>query len=429
MFTLKFIIERIKSSFWLVPLLFLLISFLCAIGSIYIDHQYLSDIKFLPPSWDMDRKTLQSIFSTVAGSTIGVLGVTFSVTITTLVLATQQFGPHLIRMFMDRPIVQIIIGSYIGATLYSLTCLFSMSLLSEITPVFSAGVLFLSTIINLFLLVAFIHQSATAIQVEEIINSVHSDFCKNINFMLEAKNSTDDRFEQDFIHECFLGEEGKITATKTGYIQNIEYKKIAEDAYNKNIVVRALIMPGDHIIEGQTIMATSNKNTSLNIDAYLKIGAITTKSQDIRYPINQLVEMALRALSPGVNDPYTAKIALAYITAMVIAISNDKPQKSQYIINDQLCLIRKNPTLSEIINIAFQEIRTIGGSQYLISDALFTSYRKILNMVDRNDVDLVLLKHVDAWINELRFSTPLERQRIFSSQLNSLKHELESRLS
>lgn len=191
------LLEILSTNFWMIPLLFLIMAMLLAFLNIHLDRVLFAHWgERLPfPFYFKDAENLRAMLTLTAGSTLSVTGVTFSITIASLTLASQQFGPRLLRNFMKTQFNQVVMGFFIGTFLYCILLLQFTSAMQEtgLTPVISVTTLLVLIITDLLLLVFFIHHTAVSIQADTIIGEVHQELTSRLQTLFpdERTDSSD----------------------------------------------------------------------------------------------------------------------------------------------------------------------------------------------------------------------------------------------
>src|SRR5665648_1493 len=185
-----FFFNELKATFWLIPVLIIIISILLAIGLVFVDQiiTFSQDGlgRFL---FVNSADSARSILSTISGAMIGVAGTVFSVTLVALTLASSQFGPRLIKNFMYVRLNQVVLGSYISTYLY---CLIVLNAIKEsdgyiFVPALSILVAIIAACANIILLIVFIHQIAISIQADKVISEISEVISKQIKTLFPKK--------------------------------------------------------------------------------------------------------------------------------------------------------------------------------------------------------------------------------------------------
>lgn len=300
-------IESIKSSLWFVPTLMVLGSVVLAFAVGRAD-----DTPHIQPDQDMfwwvyggSPDGARQVLATIAGSMITVAGVVFSITIVALSLASQQFGPRLLRNFMHDRGNQLVLGTFTSIFVYCILVLRTVrgNEDDQYVPHLSVTVAIAAALVGLGVLIYFIHHVAQSIQADTIIASVAQDLHGSIERLFPAN-------EENVLREVEFPEQVAVVyAPRDGYVDAIDPVRLSEAAAKRDAVVRFIRTPGDFLIQGARVAEIHPEGAAEDGDWVLEhvaIGQIRTPTQDVAFSIDRLVEMALRALSPSLNDPFTA---------------------------------------------------------------------------------------------------------------------------
>jgi uncharacterized membrane protein len=366
-----YLLELFSAKFWVIPLICLVLSLLLAFLNNYFDRRlfalYRAPYSFL---FDFnDPENIRALLTVTAGSILSVAGVSFSITIASLTLASQQFGPRLLRNFMQDKFNQVVIGVFIATFLYCVLVLQLTGTISEekYTPVISMSTALVLIVANLLILVFFIHHIAISIQADTVIAGVHKDLDLRLNSLFPDKRDEPDavphpeipadlqrRFEQD-------GE--SVYACQTGYLQAVDTEGLLKFLREKDMSLKLDCRPGDFIMRRSRLGlclaphgADGQMETAIN--DYLLVGDTRTAVQDAEYAIRQLVEVAVRALSPSVNDPFTAITCIDRLGNAIAFLMGRQLPATQYRDEDgKLRLQLIPPTFEGFVGAAFNQIR------------------------------------------------------------------------
>lgn len=396
----------VRDSFWVIPCCLLLASGCLAILNFWLDTQVSLDHRFaqLAHLNFLDIGNLRSVHSTTAAAILGVAGVSFSITIASLTLASQQFGPRLIRTFIRDRFIQTTLGLFVATFFY---CMIMMQLSSAFTnntylPVFSLLTVLILTFVDLVFLVLFIHHICVSIQVDSVIDEVVTETNQRTEILLE-KECDDSRHEAPKPHlveefrRKFEDEPTLLKSTESGYITYIDYESLCERAEEQQVFLNIKHRAGDYVMRGSVLIescATDQDDTSLQcmLDAVI-ISRIRTPAQDLEYTINQLVEIALRALSPGINDPFTAIICIDHLGSVINLVgSKTIPSIAVYDSSDNIRLMRDQTTYEGLVESAFNQIRQAAVDRVDVTIRLLEIFNQLLTLC-RNDEQASALAH------------------------------------
>ncbi|GAA0731971.1 DUF2254 domain-containing protein [Sphingomonas japonica] len=301
----------------------------------YVGSDWMDDFAWLTASRPSGAR---QVLSSIGGSMITVAGTVFSVTIAAVVYASGQYGPRLLSNFMSDRGNQLTLGTFIATFLYCLVVLRTVRSADE-----SAGASFvpnLALLVGVFLaicsiavLIFFIHHVPSKIHINNVIEDIGRRLLKEIDERFpktigggpaEGTNSAEALRVPATFREGASAEDGQqrqlIRTKHTGYVQLIESDAIIDLAKRHDLVLRLQYQPGDFAHTGRVLaeawpMDSCDDKTVAAIRATFAFGARRSALQDLRFLIDELVEIAARALSPGVNDPFTAVTCLDWLSA------------------------------------------------------------------------------------------------------------------
>ncbi len=278
------------------------------------------------------------MLSTIAGSTITVAGVVFSITLAAVTYASGQFGPRLLGNFMRDRGNQATLGIFVGTYLYCLVVLRTIRSAQEANAdanglVRSAFVPHLAMFGALALAVAstavliyFVHHVTSGIHINNFIARVGGDLIVGIRRQERAGRENPKKLEPPTLFAL----SHRFDATNTGYIEAIDYDLLIKIASRNDLVLRPTRRAGDFVAEGWALLeAYSDETIGDEIReecvAAVSIGRQRTAQHDLQFGIDELVEIAARALSPGINDPFTAIACLDWLGAALGELASCPP--------------------------------------------------------------------------------------------------------
>ncbi len=341
---------------------------------------------------------------------IGVAGVVFSITLVVLTLASTQFGPQLVRNFMYVRLNQIVLGAYISTYVY---CLIVLNVVIEVesysfVPQLSILMALIATVFNIILLIIFIHHVAVSIQANYVVSSISRTLSKNIQTMFPEKIGKEDSETDEASAEKIKSAYKKdqiLTAGDNGYIEYIDGDFILDFASEKDVLIEIYYRPGGHIVKNMRIGCIySNELLSEDelddLSGCFTLGETRTIQQDLEYAIHQMVEIAARALSTGVNDPYTAITCVDNLTSVLAYLSQVKfPSKYRLDDNGKLRLIADKFSYEGMLDAAFNQIRQFGKNNPPVIIKMMESMTILFEITDNENYRKVIRKHASMILN------------------------------
>ncbi|MGA7486645.1 MAG: DUF2254 domain-containing protein [Xanthobacteraceae bacterium] len=300
------LLNDLAETFWLVPALMVVVGVLLAVGLVELDRSGIVPPRLLETSWlyNGGATGARTLLGAIASSTIGVAGTVFSITIAALSLAAGQMGPRLLRNFTRDRGNQITLGAFLGTFSYALMVLRSVRTPSEgeFIPHLSLSIGILLAFVCVATLVFFVGHMAGRINVDTVIDLVSEDVQSAI-----GRLTTDTRPSAP-PPATFWRDAVPVVDARRGYLQQLDDHGLADWAAEHRTAIRLLVRPGDYVFPGTAVAVVipPADGTDEAIRNATALGSQRVSSADLEFAVRQLVEVAVRALSPGVNDPNTA---------------------------------------------------------------------------------------------------------------------------
>ena len=304
----KFLTD-LGETFWLVPMLVVLSSLLVAFLAVHLDRTEAAALSTLQ-DWLYDGGATggRTLLGTVAGATIGVAGTVFTITIAALSLAAGQMGPRLLRNFTCDRGNQLTLEMLLGTFCYALVVLRSIRTEPEggFVPHLALSVGIVLAFACVAILVYFVGHVAGRINVETVIELVSEDLGSAIQRL-----TTQDPQPKPPPEEYWIGSL-PLRDSRRGYLQHLDDEGLATWSAKHRASIRLLVGPGDYVFPGATValVTPTVDGAEVAIQNATALGGSSSASTDLRFAVRQLVEVAVRALSPGINDPHTALAVL-----------------------------------------------------------------------------------------------------------------------
>ncbi|CAN5707455.1 DUF2254 domain-containing protein [soil metagenome] len=308
------LIDHLRTGFWFLPSSMMFFATCLALFLLWVDQKVDPGINAsLPWAYSGGAEGARSLLSTIAGSMITAASVTFSLASVALSIASQQYGSRVLRNFMRDRITQVLLGTFVSTFVYSVLIVRSIrgsDFSGGFVPAISVTGAIALSLISLILLVYFVHHVSTSIQASHIVRVIAEDLNKAIPelYPVSPRGNTTKGSALEDLHKLPMH---TISKDQSGYIQSVDLEALIDIAARNDAVIEVVIKPGDHficqssiaIIWGDRQIATEDLRRAST--AFL-IGGERTPLQDIRFQFQQLTDVIVRALSPGINDPFTA---------------------------------------------------------------------------------------------------------------------------
>lgn len=328
----------------------------------------------------------RSILSAIASSMITVAGLTFSITMLTLQLASSQFGPRILRNFMRDRCNQLVLGTFI--VLRTVKGVEG----SSFVPHLAVAIGVLLAIASLAVLIFFIHHTAISIRIETILASLAAE-----------TEAAIDRLYPDKVGRRPAGDAGReipdfsqrhqaVRATGDGYVQGIDGDVLMEIASRHGLVVKIVARPGAFITRNDTLLLVLSPGelsdgVSDQLGATVVIGKERTPDQDLDFSVRRIVEIAQRSLSPGINDPTTALYCIDRLRQAFVRLAGRRPPQGLRVDAEGCVRVVAAPvSFEELAWNAFTAVFRYAGADADVQQALASALDDVLDVsgVDRN---------------------------------------------
>ncbi|WP_236696124.1 DUF2254 domain-containing protein [Rhodopirellula islandica] len=414
------LIYRIKGSYWFIPSLMVFSAIVLSQLTIWLDrtlgYTWLQDYWFTSMNQPDGARAL---LATVAGSMITVAGVTFSLTILAVSHATSHFGPRLLDNFMRDRGNQITLGTFVATFLYCLLVLRvvrggsvpeSWDLTVEaFVPQLSLFLSLVLTIASVGELIYFIHHVPDSIHISTVLRRLSIDMSNKFDelypeTMGQALEEEQDvpSLSNDFLHV--------VTSEGAGYLQGIDDEQLIRFAKEQQAVVRLVKRPGDFVCRSEVIAEVTritgwSDDDARQIRRGFAIGYSRTPTQDVFFILNEFVEVATRALSPGVNDPFTAMQCIDWLSDGLIQLSQRKlPTRYRMDENEELRIITTEVTRADFVqSMIWQLVPYVRGDRN-VSQYFIASLERVIQISDCKTLNQLIEEPIrtleQAWQDE-----------------------------
>lgn len=404
---IRFFWQELMATFWFFPVLMMVFSILLAIGMVYLDSLIVLPETgwtrfFLVNSSDSAR----TILSTISGAMIGVAGTVFSVTLVALTLASSQFGPRLIKNFMYVRLNQIVLGSYISTYLYCLLVLNAIKDGEDYTliPSISLLVSILAAVANIVLLIIFIHHIAVSIQADKVVSDISDFIFTQVETLFPEKMGEEKDKTKDA--DAAAAKAGyririPIKSPKSGYLRYVDSETLIDVVGELDAILELYYRPGSYLVRDKEIGMLYSDTTweEEALEKILKqfvIGQTKVSQQDLEFSIHQLVEIAARALSPGINDPYTAISCIDNLTAAMCYLAKSKfPSKYRFDEEEHLRVITDRLRFEGVLDAAFNQIRQFSEGSTAVIIRLMEALTTIYEFTSEESHQAAVIRHAE----------------------------------
>lgn len=355
-------------SLWLWPAVASLAA--CVVASVLVHHSpgFVGRFHLLSTNIDDAR----ALLSTIATALLTFTGVVFSITLVALQMASTQFTPRVLRTFVRKPVTKVALSSFIATFVYALVVLAGLGT-TGVVPAAAVGLAFVLVLVSVFVFVVFVNGTVRSMRVTFVIETIHHETLHSVDSAFPVTSNYVDASAPALVEAPALVH----FAHRGAVLDGLDQARLVRLADHHGCVLRLLVEVGTFIptglafaeVHGGTVPATGE------ILACLDLAAARTLYQDMRYGLRQLVDIAIRALSPAVNDPTTASQALDRI-GDILGHVGSRPDPSGYYVgpSGDVRLVLLETSWDRVVELSFREIERYGSGSPQMSRRLLGVY-------------------------------------------------------
>lgn len=365
---------NINASLWFVPTLMVISAMLLAYGLVLLDNstsnKWTSDYPLL---FGAGSSGARSMLSSISGSAITVAALIFSLTLSTLATVSGQYTSRILRNFMRDRANQVVMGFFVSIFVYCLIVLRTIRDSSDhdsgFVPPLAVSFALLMALVSIGMLIFFIHHIATSIQAANIIAEAAEETISSMTKIFPKQVGEEaDKDEEETLRTTDLNWH-LVTTAATGYIQGVASERLLEFATETNAVIRLEHRLGDFVTLDTPLVAvayyaadrqpTDEEQEQLN--GYFTIdNQRSIDQQDVAFGFRQIVDIALKALSPGINDTTTAVMCVDRLGAMLAFLASRELHQPLRAADGQVRLIAHTRNFEDFVKLAFDQVRSSG---------------------------------------------------------------------
>ena len=384
---LKRVWEKVHTGFWFVPSVMLVLAAVAAWLMLrvdaHLDPGMEAKLRFV---YSGGPEGARSLLSTVAGSMITAASVTFSLASVALSLASQQYGSRVLRNFMRDTVTQIMLGIFVATFFYSVLVVRAIrgsDYGGGFVPAISITLGIVLTLLSLLSLVYFVHHVSSSVQASQIIDVIGEDLADSLKSLYpggveESPISPAER------SSLLTRSQATLAVAASGYLESLNTDGLIQLAEKLGAVIEILVKPGDFLLDGQRVArvhggpALGRADLKKLLECF-HLANERSPEQDIRYQFQQLTDVIVRALSPGINDPFTAINGIDQLSRSALQMARTATTSPQRRGSDgSLRLIVEMPTLLDIMQLTVRHIGIYGATDLFVMSGL----RRVLDTVD-----------------------------------------------
>ncbi len=398
---LRNILAHLTDTLWFVPSLIAV--FMSALAVVMVEVSSMVDGEALarfPRVFGASADSSRALLSAIAGAMITVAGLTFSLTMVAVTQASSQYTPRILRNFMRDRGNQIVLGIYVGMFAYCILVVRTIRSGDEgrFLPSLAVVLGIVLAIGSVGMLLFFVHHIADELQASTIVHRITAETLVAVERAFNAcvgapaGDGTPDNanggavFGDSISGDSISGDSisgdtssnwrpdghddvwQPVRARATGYVQSVDHDGLLELADSLDVVVRLVPAVGDFVIDGHPVAWVASspgagravplaQSAMRDVAGTLTISSYRTVEQDAAFGIRQLVDIALKALSPGINDTTTAITCIDHLGAILVSVVGRQEVSRARAVRGVVRVIAPAPTFASLLTLAFDEIR------------------------------------------------------------------------
>lgn len=315
-----------------------------------------------------DPGAAQAVLAAIAGSMMSVVSIVYSVLVVALSLASVQFSPRILGNFIRDRASQHTLGVLIGTFAYCLLVMRSMSTSEPWVPTWATATGLALGVVCIGFLIYFLHHIATNIQVANIIQRISDETEQVICEVYPSPAKASVAEPQGALV-------GVLAAHRSGYLQLVDHEGLAELARHHHLTLVLRVEPGDYVARGDELARVLRRGPSGELSQELRLrgggafdlGPTRTMQQDVAFGLRQLVDIALKAISPAVNDPSTATLCIDRLGSLLAELAPRRPGARTLLDGADVLVYAPQPNYADLIDLAFNQLRQYGKGDLAVS--------------------------------------------------------------
>lgn len=417
--------QLVHSSFWFIPGAMSAAAALLAIGAVALDRvksdEWRENFGFL---YTGGAEGASTVLGTIAGSMITIAGVVFSMTLIALSLASSQLGPRLLRNFMRDTINQVVLGTFVATFLYCLLVLRTIRRAEDdlFVPHLAVTLGVVLAVVSVGVLIYFIHHISLSIQADQVVARVGRELMRGIEdiFPDRLDPAAQDRSEESEdagLPPGFDDEAREVLTSGNGYVRSVDVGALVKLGTEEDVVFKVDRGPSAYVVEHAPLVRVwpavrVTEPLMSRVNNAFMLGTTRTPGQDIEFSVHQIVEIAVRALSPGVNDPFTAVRCVDQLASALSRVARREiPSPFHYDEHGRVRVVYAVVSFADIVDSAFNQIRQSARTDAAVTIRLMEAITTVAAFTDRLDDRETLRRHAEMIVRGAREGLPEENDR------------------
>ena len=422
---LRVLWQNVNASLWFVPTLLVAGAIGLAFGLVVVDthiaHTWLPDYPLL---FGAGTDGARGMLTAIAGSMVTVAALIFSLTLSTLAQVSSQYTSRVLRNFMRDRANQLVLGFFVSIFAYCLIVLRTIRGGDEggFIPSLAVFMGLVLALASIGVLIFFIHHMATAIQASSIIRHATEETHKAIGrlFPEALGEEAGPQQAQDLLRQAGQLRWQPVPARATGYVQSLDEQALLKLARQLAGVVRLEHGIGGFVARGAALVSVARyegvaqvltEELTAKVNDCFTLGSQRTIEQDTGFGLRQIVDIALKALSPGINDTTTAIIGIDHLGALLAQLADRRFEQNLRADQDKVRIIAVRPTFATYVATAFDQIRLSADGNAAVYLRLLTALATIGQRTHSPERCQALRQQADLIAEAARRTLPTDYER------------------
>lgn len=411
--------DDVKEGLWFLPSCGTIICAVLAYLLVTLDSSLTLGERFTSSSlfFGAGAEGARGVLTAIAGSIVTVTGTIFSIVIVALQLASSQFTPRVMRHFTGDRVNQVVLALMIGTFTYCMLVLRTVRTQDDVgdafVPVISVSVAIVLSLVCIGGLIWFIHHSARQLQVSFILERASGDTLRLIDLTfptdVDAPSPTENHAPPSETY-------AEVIAKGSGYIQDIDLDHLVALSSDRELRIQILYPNGAWILSGTPIArvwgdaGAASEDDLAAVRDNLVLGIERTLQHDVTFGIRQIADIAIKAVSPAINDPTTATQTIDQLSRLLVRAGNRPAQQAVVMAGDRPTIFLEPVTFGLLADTAFTQIRHYGASDVVVVSHLIDGLRRVADLVPEEH-RAVLANHSRLTLEKALAQGPLEVEK------------------
>ena len=346
-----------------------------------------------------ERDSARSLLETIASVTVSVAGVGFSVTIVAFTLASQQLSPRVLRTFQSDRLSQALLGAFLGTFAFCLVVLATLDAGGEALPDLSLAVAVLGAIASFALFVAFIQNAVVSLQASTLIRRMAADGQASIDRRFPAVIGADPDDPQEALRQVRErmadGDGLAVRAGRAGFLTELKGEELFEAVRPADALVEQCLPLGDFVLTGGLLARVwpasggdgDHEDLVASVEGAFALADERTVVYDVAFPVRQLADVALRGLSPSLNDPTTAENAMNSLADILVRFAAQPVAPVvRTDVDGEPRLVATPPALDDLVRLGFEQVRVKAATYPVVCARLLVLLGEVERAAGEHDV-------------------------------------------